>query len=85
MIPIHELFNRIRWDPEFSRGEFAVGYYDRLEARIIVVPFAEITFDPEDHFSIQVMDTLGQGHTVPLHRICEVYRNGECIWRRQLR
>ena len=85
MIPIHELLSRIRWDPDFGQAEFAVGYYDRLEERIIVVPLAEIFFDPEDHYSIQVLDTLGQSHTVPLHRICEVHRNGECIWRREHR
>lgn len=83
MIPIRELLNRIRWDPEFVQGEFAVGYFDRLEERIIVVPFAEVCFDPEDHFSFQVTDAAGQTHTVPLHRVYEVFRNGECIWRRE--
>jgi hypothetical protein len=28
MIPIHELLNRIRWDPEFSKGDFQLGYYE---------------------------------------------------------
>jgi RNA cyclic group end recognition protein len=47
MIPIHELLNRIRWDSEFARGSFQLGYYDRAEDRIILVPLQEITF-PED-------------------------------------
>ena len=34
MIPIHELLNRIRWDPEFAKGDFQLGYYDRAEDRI---------------------------------------------------
>jgi len=83
VIPIRDLLNRIRWDPEFGRGEFAVGYYDRLDERIIVVPFDAVVFDPEDHFAVEVTDPLGQAHSVPLHRIWEVYRNGECIWRRE--
>jgi uncharacterized protein (UPF0248 family) len=29
MIPIRELLDRIRWDPEFAKSEFAIGYYDR--------------------------------------------------------
>ena len=29
MIPIHELLNRIRWDAEFAKGTFELGYYDR--------------------------------------------------------
>ena len=85
MIPIRELLNRIRWDPEYGQGEFAIGYYDRLEERIIVVSFGEVYFDPDDHFAIQVSDALGQTHTVPLHRVCEVYRNGERIWQREHR
>ena len=37
MIPIHELLNRIRWDPEFVKGNFQLGYYDRAEDRVILV------------------------------------------------
>lgn len=85
MIPIDELLNRIRWDPEYGQGEFAIGYYDRLEERIIVVPFGAVCFAPDDHFAIQVADALGQTRSVPLHRVCEVHRNGECIWRREHR
>lgn len=83
MITIRELLNRIRWDREFGQAEFAVGYYDRLEERIIVVPFGAIEFDPEDHFSFRLTDVAGQVHNVPLHRVCAVYRNGECIWERE--
>jgi len=85
MITIRELLNRIRWDRDYARGDFAVGYYDRLEARIIIVPFAALEFDPDDHFSFQLTDADGQVHTVPLHRVCEVYRNGELIWQREHR
>jgi hypothetical protein len=28
VIPIHELLARIRWDPEFGRGRFEIGYLD---------------------------------------------------------
>jgi hypothetical protein len=44
MIPIHELLSRIRWDPEFARGSFQLGYYDRAEDRVILVPFAGVSF-----------------------------------------
>jgi uncharacterized protein (UPF0248 family) len=42
MIPIHELLSRIRWDPEFAKGDFQLGYYDRTEDRIISVPLKGI-------------------------------------------
>src|SRR5229473_995016 len=44
MIPIHELLNRIRWDPEFARGSFELGYYDRAENRVILVPLKGVSF-----------------------------------------
>jgi uncharacterized protein (UPF0248 family) len=85
MITIRELLNRIRWDRDYARGDFSVGYYDRLEERIILVPFATLEFDPDDHFSFRLVDADGQDHTIPLHRVYEVYHNGECIWRREHR
>jgi uncharacterized protein (UPF0248 family) len=30
MTPLHELLNRIRWDPEFGRGQFKIGYLDHF-------------------------------------------------------
>ena len=48
MTPIHELLNRIRWDAEFARGEFELGYFDRVENRIMLVPFREINFPEND-------------------------------------
>jgi uncharacterized protein (UPF0248 family) len=83
MITIRALLNRIRWDREFGRGDFTVGYYDRLEERIILVPLVEVRFDPDDHFSFQLTDAAGEPLAIPLHRVCEVYRNGELIWRRE--
>jgi len=42
MIPAQEILNRIRWDVEYAKGEFVIGYYDRVDDRIIKVPFREI-------------------------------------------
>ncbi len=83
MITIRELLSRIRWDPEFGRGEFTVGYYDRIKDRIILVPLVRVRFDPDDRFSFQLTDAAGEPLSIPLHRVCEVYRDGTLIWRRQ--
>jgi uncharacterized protein (UPF0248 family) len=85
MITIRALLNRIRWDQAYGQGEFAIGYYDRLEDRMIVVSFAEVWFDPDERFAMQVGAADGQVHSVPLHRVCRVYRNGALIWERQRR
>ena len=83
MIPIHQLLSRIRWDKAFGQADFLIGYYDRVEDRIIRVPLREISRDPDDHFCFDLMDHDGEWHTIPLHRIKEVYRNGELIWHRE--
>ncbi len=83
MIPIQALLNRIRWDHDFAQGEFVIGYYDRVEDRIIKVPLRELYFDAEDHFSFQVYDDEDELHTVPFHRVKEVYKDGQMIWQRQ--
>lgn len=83
MIPIQELLSRIRWDEQFGAAEFVLGYYDRVEGEILCVPFKAVQFEPGDHFSFQVVDEEGVVHTVPLHRVKEVYRNGELIWHRE--
>lgn len=82
MIPIQQLLSRIQWDQEFGRGEFVIGYYDRILDQIVRVPFAEIVIPPDDHQALQIMDPDGVFHTVPLHRIREVYRDRQLIWRR---
>ena len=83
MITIRTLLSRIRWDREYGRGEFTVGYYDRLAERIILVPLVQVCFDPDDRFSFQLADAAGEPLSIPLHRVCEVYRNGELIWHRE--
>ncbi len=83
MIPIHELLNRIRWDDQFGDADFVIGYHDRFDENIIKISLKEIHFDKQDHFDFEVIDDMGELHSVPLHRIREVYRNGKLIWNRQ--
>lgn len=82
MIPIQELLSRIRWDPEFGRAEFVIGYYDRVRRCVVQVPFGRMHFEPGDHFSFTAVEADGSVHDVPLHRIREIYRDGELIWQR---
>ena len=82
MQPIHELLNRIHWDPEFGRGYFEIGYFDRLEREIIRVPFREVTQMSGNKFSFHVFDEDGIAHCVPMHRVREVYKDGQLIWKR---
>lgn len=81
MIPIHELLARIRWDPEFGRGEFEIDYVDHLEQELVRVPLREVEVLP-GHAFIRLTDAEGREHEVPLHRVREVCRDGVVIWRR---
>ncbi len=83
MIPIQDLLSRIRWDKAFGQGRFEIGYYDRVQDGIIVVPLEALYFDPADHFAFQVADREGVAHTVPLHRVKQVFRDGRLIWHRE--
>ncbi len=82
MIPIHELLNRIRWDPEFAKWDFQLGYYDRSEDRIILVPLKEVTRPEEIPQTVQLTDLEGQFRRIPFHRVREVYKNSQRIWHR---
>ena len=65
-------------------ADFVIGYYDRVEEWLIYVPLKTLYFDPQDHFDFQLLDEVGVSHTIPLHRIRQVLRNGELVWQRQV-
>lgn len=82
MVPIGKLLARIRWDREFGAADFTVGYYDRLAARIELVPLAALRLEDKDRFFFHLLDPEGVEHAIPCHRIREVYRDGVLIWQR---
>jgi uncharacterized protein (UPF0248 family) len=82
MIPIHELLNRICWDRKFGKGNFDIGYYDRMERKSICVPFEKILLEKGNHTTFQLMDVNGELQTIPFHRVREVYKDGDLIWSR---
>jgi uncharacterized protein (UPF0248 family) len=82
MIPIQELLSRIRWDPEFARGTFQLGYYNRAEERILLVPLREVSFPEESPRVFQIVDAEGKVQRIPFHRVREVYRDAQRIWHR---
>lgn len=83
MIPIHELLARIRWDREFGKGRFVIGYWDRIEGKVLRADLRETTWDAENPAFFDLVDEEGVVHSIPFHRVREVWRNGELIWQRQ--
>ena len=82
MITIRSLLDRVRWDDEFGRGAFRIGYYDRVKDRIIYVNLDRIAFNEGEHFAFDAWESDGTLHSVPLHRVRQVWRDGELIWER---
>jgi uncharacterized protein (UPF0248 family) len=82
MTPIHELLSRIRWDPQFGHARFELAYLDRMQKRLVRVPFEHITFPEGDHFAFEAMEDDGSAHSVPYHRVRALWRDGELIWSR---
>jgi len=83
MLPIQDLLNRIRWDKQFGKGRFKIGYYDRMEDRIIKVPFSKIEFRGGDHFSFRIADEFEEPVSIPFHRVRQVWKDGAVIWERK--
>lgn len=82
MEPIQNVLSRIRWDSAFGVGRFSIGYFDRVSNEVVVAPLTELHFSREDHFAFEFLDDEGETHHVPLHRIRDVYRDGQLIWHR---
>jgi uncharacterized protein (UPF0248 family) len=82
MEPIRELLSRIRWDDEFGRGDFEIGIYDRVEDAVHFHPIDQIHIEKENHSCLKVC-VAGMILTIPFHRIREVRKDGESIWRRE--
>jgi uncharacterized protein (UPF0248 family) len=82
VIPVHELLARIRWDPEFGAARFVIGYYDRVISAEVRVPFERVWFEPGEGSLFEVAGEDGAVHSIPYHRVRDVWRNGELIWHR---
>jgi uncharacterized protein (UPF0248 family) len=81
MQPIRDLLDQIRWDPNF-RGEFEIAFVDHTKPELERVSVRDVHFAPGDRQIFQVIDAGGEPISIPLHRIREVYRDGELIWSR---
>lgn len=82
MTPIRQLLSRIRWDKEFGRGVFELGYLDRFAEQIVVMPLKEVQLSEGERGCFVIADLEGRIHRIPFHRVREVYKDGQLIWQR---
>ena len=77
-----DILNQIRWDDHLTADSFIIGYFDRVEGKIIKTAFKEIRFPDDHHFMFEVIDEEGELRSIPYHRVKEIYQNGQLIWHR---
>ena len=82
MLPLHQLLKRIRWDPEFGKGRFRIGYADHLAGGLVIIELSEFHVDPDNRFMFDVFDETGERHSIPFHRVKQVFKDGVLIWQR---
>jgi len=83
MMPLQELLSRIRWDPEFGKGRFVLGYDDHIAHGIVYLDLHGLTLDPDNRYMFDVCDESGVMQSIPFHRVKQVFKDGILIWQRQ--
>jgi uncharacterized protein (UPF0248 family) len=82
MIPIHELLARIRWDADFAKSKFVIGYLDHVAGKVLRADLREIAWDADNPSFFDLVDEEGVSRSIPFHRVREVWRDGVLIWQR---
>jgi uncharacterized protein (UPF0248 family) len=82
VVPIHALLARIRWDPHFGRGRWEIAYLDRARPGLVRVPLDEVRTQAHIGFVFDVIDEQGIAHSIPYHRVRQVWRDGKLVWSR---
>ena len=81
MRPIHELINKIKWDPNEKSGAYSLLYYDRMQKCLIEFRFEEIQSIEDGFIKIFKEQEL---ISIPFHRIKQVKKDGTIIWERKI-
>lgn len=85
MTPINELLNHIRWDAEFGRASFVLGYVDQDSDSVRYLALSDVRPDARNPSLLDVVDDRGARITIPFNRVRELLRDGEVIWRERRR
>ncbi|MBI5880946.1 DUF504 domain-containing protein [archaeon] len=79
MITIDALVNKIKWDSREKPEEYSLFYIDRITKRLVKIKYEDIKRIDE---GVLVLDRNGEETEIPLHRIREVRKKGEVVWKR---
>ena len=79
MIPIKDFLNKIKWDKNLNAEDFAVYYLDNISKKLVELKFKDI-LRVEGNFMVIFKED--EETFIPLHRIREVRRKEELVWKR---
>jgi hypothetical protein len=79
MITIDALVNKIKWDSREKPSEYSLFYIDRITKRMVEIKYKDIKRIEE---GVLVLNRGGEETEIPLHRIREVRKKGEVVWKR---
>ncbi|MFQ5620674.1 MAG: RNA repair domain-containing protein [Candidatus Nanoarchaeia archaeon] len=75
------MLDKIKWDKRHKPENVMIGYEDRVEHKMIMIPYMRIK-RIEGSFMILTNEKMREVN-VPLHRIREILENDEAIWERK--
>ncbi|MEM3127248.1 MAG: DUF504 domain-containing protein [Candidatus Woesearchaeota archaeon] len=79
MTTIKELINKIKYDKREKPEDYVLYYFDRIQNKLIPLKYIDILRVEED--SMIVMKD-GKETAIPLHRVREVRKKEEIVWKR---
>ena len=79
MTPIKDLLNKIKWDKAENPADYSAHYLDRISEKLIKIDFNQIK---RVEGTFLVLYRGEEEVNVPLHRIREVRKKGDIVWKR---
>lgn len=76
-----EFFDKIRWDGREKPEDYEVLYFDRIEKKLIPLPYTKIL---RIEGNSMVIERNGEEIDIPLHRVRQVKRKGVIVWQSRL-
>ena len=79
MMPIIKLLNKIKWDDRENPDDYELGYYDRVEDKLIWIKYNTIQ-RMDGMFMILIGEVC-----IPTHRIKVVKNQDKVVWEREIK
>ena len=76
-----DFLNKIKWDKREKLEDYTIVYFDRVEIKYKQISYRAIKRVEEPFI---VVDSEFGEVSIPLHRIHEIRKKGEIVWKREI-